>query len=251
MADESFADLADSHVTGGKDGNADEGSPELVHAEVLEAVPPRVVPVDHPLHPADDQPDPLPSFFPGRGGKGGDPGFVEAGHQFPDSLPSDGNGRNDRHPQFLLQGCAVDQDPAVPGLVHHVEGHDRGNSLLEDLDGQNEVSLQGRRVQDDDDLVPAFLDQPPGDFLGFVGRLQGVGSRYVYEAVAGSLGPEGPLHEANGRPGVIRRHRVYTRQAGEEGALAYVRVSGQEDAFRAVIGMRFTGGSGLEAAAAG
>jgi|GEM_PF-4833019 len=111
VVDESFTDLADSHVAEGEDGNADEGSPELVHAEVLDAVPPRVVPVDHPLHPADDQPDPLPSFFPGRGGKGGDPGLAKAGHEFPDSLPRHCHGGNDGYPQFFLQGCAVNHGP--------------------------------------------------------------------------------------------------------------------------------------------
>ena len=156
----------------------------------------------------------------GRGFHGGD--------EVLDSLALDGGDGHDGASQVPGELLDVDLVAELLDLVHHVEGDDGGDAHVDDLEREEEVTLQVGGVHDVDYSVRGLLEKvvPGDDLLGGV-RRQGVDTRKVdhFDVMAADL--SGLLVDGDPRP--VTDALVRTREFVEKGGLPAVRVPGQSD----------------------
>ncbi len=85
----------------------------------------------------------------GLGAYRGDRGL----EQLRDTLAHQHHGGHHRYPQLLAELFAVDVQPLLPGLVHHVQRDHHGAAQLAEFQGEFQVAFQCRGIDDLDDDI--------------------------------------------------------------------------------------------------
>lgn len=98
--------------------------------------------------------------------------------QVPDRDTGDGDGLNDRHPEPCFERGDIDIDAVRLRLVHHVQRDHRRNSHVEQLQRQEEVTIELRGIDDVDHRV-SREDDFAGDPFFLVERRDPVDTRCV------------------------------------------------------------------------
>ena len=99
-------------------------------------------------------------------------GPVQRLHQVPDALTANSHRGNHRHSQLPLQSGDIDLDAFFDRHIPEVEGHNRGHSPLQYLEGQVEVSLQIGGINDIDHHISAFGKDLAADLLHPTGGVE-------------------------------------------------------------------------------
>ena len=79
--------------------------------------------------------------------------------------------RYHRNAQGLFQRIDLDGPAVYPHLIHHIQGQDHGNPQLNELNGQIQISLDIRGIENIDDAVWLLIQQklPGYDLLTGIG----------------------------------------------------------------------------------
>ena len=156
----------------------------------------------------------------------------------------DRDGFHDRHAEFLLEPRAVDPEPAAARKVAHVERDDHRHAEVAQLEGQSQVELQVRRIDDaDDELRRRLAGQPAEqevarDRLVERGRREAVGAGQVEDAVlaASRRTDERSFLALDGDARVVGHLLAAAGEPVEQRRLAAVRHADQGQAHRIQCG---------------
>ena len=135
--------------------------------------------------------------------------------------------RHDGDAEFFGEFFDLDGAAVLPHLVHHVESEDGRQSDLQKLEGQIEIPLHVRRIDDVDDPVGVSLQEEVArDDLFVRIRAQGIDPGQVDDR-----GVRVPAHRTalfvHGNAGEVADVAVRPRQTVEERGLAAVLISDQ------------------------
>ncbi len=200
---EPFADHPDRHERDGDDRKCNENAARRPDARLSDPVAEGVVAVSDRLHCARDPADRRPPFLLAHGpDRRRGAGFAEPVHEFPYPLPGETHGRDDRHAEEALEAGDIDRDSLVACLVPEVERDGSRDPALQDLEGQVEVPLKVRRVDDVDDDI-RLREDPGGDLFCRVCGGEGVGAGCVDHLGRRIRKAHRPAGDVDGGPGVV------------------------------------------------
>jgi hypothetical protein len=147
--------------------------------------------------------------------------------------------REDRNAEEPLERGDVDLDALRLGLVHEIEHENGGASGSKDLEREEELAVEPRRVDDGHDAVRvrrgarASLEHVAHEGLIGGARSEAVGAGEIEDldlASRGELTGAGPLLDRHA--GIVRDLLPESSEAVEERRFARVRTSDQSDSLR-------------------